>query len=91
MAIPSDTRCWLQAPGIEDKTYKYQGEVCSTRVVVQPTLEPRTVATLAASLPASSWYRRQVSEGIKGPIEYEFARRRVTWPRYRRRSHVTRG
>jgi SRSO17 transposase len=78
VAIPSDTRCWLQAPGTKDKTYKYQGEVRSTRVVVQPALEPRTVATLAASLPASSWYRRKVSEGTKGPIEYEFARRRVT-------------
>lgn len=78
VAIPSETRCWLQAPGTEDKTYKYQGEVRSTRIVVQPALEPRTVATLAASLPASSWYRRKVSEGTKGPIEYEFARRRVT-------------
>jgi len=78
VAIPSDTRCWLQAPGTQDKTYQYQGEVRSTRVVVPPALEPRTVATLAASLPASSWYRRKVSEGTKGPIEYEFARRRVT-------------
>jgi hypothetical protein len=37
-----------------------------------------TVSALAKSLPASSWYRRKVSEGTKGPIEYEFARRRVT-------------
>src|SRR5262249_7399861 len=29
-------------------------------------------------LPASSWYRRQVAEGTKGPIIYEFARQRVT-------------
>jgi SRSO17 transposase len=36
------------------------------------------VAALAARLPASSWYRRQVSEGTKGPIVYEFARQRVT-------------
>ncbi|MDH3604758.1 MAG: hypothetical protein OEU26_34565, partial [Candidatus Tectomicrobia bacterium] len=77
-AIPSDTLCWLRAPGTQDKTYKYQGEVRSKRVVVEPTSEPRTVATLAASLPASSGYRRTVSEGTKGPIEYEFARRRVT-------------
>src|SRR5215813_376002 len=33
---------------------------------------------VAASLPASSWYRRKVSEGTKGPITYEFARQRVT-------------
>ena len=37
-----------------------------------------TVAALAARLPASRWYRRKVSEGTKGPIEYEFARQRVT-------------
>ena len=28
--------------------------------------------------PASRWYRRKVSEGTKGPIEYAFARQRVT-------------
>jgi hypothetical protein len=48
------------------------------RVVVGPAHEPCTVAVLAASLPPSSWYRRQVSEGTKGPIVYEFARQRVT-------------
>jgi SRSO17 transposase len=36
------------------------------------------VATVAARLPTSSWYRRKVSEGTKGPIAYEFARQRVT-------------
>jgi len=32
----------------------------------------------AARLPASSWYRRKVSEGTKDFMVYEFARRRVT-------------
>jgi SRSO17 transposase len=32
----------------------------------------------AHGLPSSRWYRRRVSEGSKGPIAYEFARRRVT-------------
>jgi SRSO17 transposase len=36
------------------------------------------VTAVAASLPASSWYRRTVSEGTKGPIVYEFARQRIT-------------
>ena len=36
------------------------------------------VATVAASLPASSGSRRKVSEGTKGPITDEFARQRVT-------------
>ena len=29
-------------------------------------------------MPASRWYRRQVAEGTKGPIVYEFARQRIT-------------
>jgi SRSO17 transposase len=78
VAIPSETRCWLQRPGIEEQTYTYKGEVRSKRVVGVPTNAPSSVATVAASLPASSWYPRTVSEGTKGPIAYAFARQRVT-------------
>jgi SRSO17 transposase len=78
VAIPSETRCWLQRPRTAEKRYRYKGETRAKRVVVAPDSAPSTVATLAARLPAASWYRRQVSEGTKGPIEYEFARQRVT-------------
>jgi SRSO17 transposase len=78
VAIPSETRCWLQRPRTADKRYRYKGEVRAKRVVVAPDSAPSMVATVAASLPASSWYRRKVSEGTKGPIVYEFARQRVT-------------
>jgi SRSO17 transposase len=78
VAIPADTRCWLQAPRTEAQTYRYQGEVRAKRVVVPPHNTPDSVAALAARLPASHWHRRQVSEGTKGPIVYEFARHRVT-------------
>jgi SRSO17 transposase len=78
VAIPSETRCWLQRPPTEEKRYRYKGEARVKRVVVEPDRAPSSVATLAAHLPASSWYRRQVSEGTKGPIKYEFARQRVT-------------
>jgi SRSO17 transposase len=78
MAIPSETRCWLQRPQTEEKRYRYKGEARAKRVVVEPDRAPSTVATVAAHLPASSWYHRQVSEGTKGPIKYEFARQRVT-------------
>jgi SRSO17 transposase len=77
VAIPSETRCWLQRPRTADKHYRYKGEARAKRVV-EPDSAPRMVATVAASLPAASWYRRKVSEGTKGPIEYEFARQRVT-------------
>jgi SRSO17 transposase len=77
VAIPSETRCWLQRPRTEEKTYRYKSEERSKRVVAVDT-PPCTVAALAASLPTSSWYRRTVSEGTKGPIAYAFARQRVT-------------
>jgi SRSO17 transposase len=78
VAIPAETRCWLQRPQTEEKDYRYRGEARSKRVVVAPTSAPCSVAALAARLPASSWYERTVSEGTKGPITYAFARQRVT-------------
>ena len=78
VAIPADTRCWLQRPRTEDRTYTYKGDVRVKRVAVASTNTPSSVAALAAGLPASSWYRRTVSEGTKGPLVYEFARQRVT-------------
>src|SRR5207244_1034224 len=68
VALPSETRCWLQRPQTEDKSYTYKGEVRAKRVVVAVDHAPCTVATLAVNLPASRWYRRKVSEGTKGPI-----------------------
>ena len=78
VAMPAETRCWLQAPRPTDKTYTSKGEVRTKRVVVGPAHAPCTVAALAASLPPASWYRRQGSAGTKGPIVYAFARQRVT-------------
>jgi SRSO17 transposase len=78
VAIPSETRCWLQRPQTEDKTYTYKGDVHAKRRLVAPTTAPSSVAALAACLPTSRWYQRTVSEGTKGPIVYAFARQRVT-------------
>ena len=78
VAISSETRCWLQRPQTADRCYMYKGEAHSKRVVVGPEHTPRTVAAVAADLPASCWYPRKVSEGTKGPIVYAFARQRVT-------------
>jgi len=78
VAISSETRCWLQRPQTADRDYTYKGEAHSKRVVVGSKHAPRTVAAVAANLPASCWYQRKVSEGTKGPIVYAFARQRVT-------------
>ena len=77
LAIPAETRCWLQRPQTVDKQYTYKGEKRVKRVVV-PTHALTSVAAVAASLPASSWYQRTVAEGTKGPLTYAFARQRVT-------------
>jgi len=78
VSIPSDTRCWLQRPVTTERTYKYKGALRSQRVVAPEGAAPLTVAALAQHLPSSGWYRRRVSEGSKGPLEYAFARKRVT-------------
>ena len=78
VAIPADTRCWLQAPRTEEQVYRYKGDVRTKQVVVAPATLPCPVAAVAARLPASRWYRRQVSEGTKGPLVYAVARQRVT-------------
>jgi SRSO17 transposase len=78
VAIPAETRCWLQRPRTVAHPYRYKGEERSKRVVVDAVPEACTVAAVAAHLPTSRWYRRTVSEGTKGPIEYAFARQRVT-------------
>jgi SRSO17 transposase len=78
VGISSETRCWLQCPVTQEQTYRYPGEV-HTRRILAPASEPAmSVAQWAHSLRPHGWYRRTVSEGSKGPIVYECARRRVT-------------
>ncbi len=55
VAMPSETRCWLQRPRPEDRTYISKGKERAKRGVVAPHSAPCAVAAVAASLPASSW------------------------------------
>ena len=68
VAMPAETRCWLQRPQTEEKGYTSRGKARAKRGVAASTHAPCSVAALAARLPASSWYQRTVSEGTKGPI-----------------------
>src|ERR687886_364337 len=76
MATPADTRGWLQPLATTTHTSTYKGKQRSKRVAV-PATPPSTVAEVAHAIPATFWYRRTVSEGTKGPITYEFARKRI--------------
>lgn len=78
LAIPSETRGWLQRPQTTEQSSRDKGEARSKRVGVAPDSLPLTVATVAGRLPASPWYRRKVSDGTKGPSAYALARQRVT-------------
>jgi SRSO17 transposase len=73
-----DMKCWLRAPVTEEKPYKYAGEIRHKTVLRKGEKKPLTAIELAKSINSYFWYRRKVSEGTKGPIEYEFTKRRVT-------------
>ncbi len=76
--VSSGTLFWLQAPATETRTYRRKGELRSKRIVPKTEKHPMRVDAFARSLHEVFWYRRTVSEGSKGPIDYEFARRRIT-------------
>src|SRR6516162_2373913 len=76
VATPADTRGWLEPLATTTHTSTYKGKQRTKRVAVTDT-PPSTVAALAHAIPATFWYRRTVAEGTKGPITYEFARKRI--------------
>jgi SRSO17 transposase len=78
VSIPKDTQCWLKRPMTITKEYKWGGKKRKKRVLAAPDTKPVTVEGLARNTNEYFWYRRKVSEGAKGPIVYEFTRRRVT-------------
>jgi SRSO17 transposase len=74
---PEDTLCWPKHPGTVAKTYKYRGQQRTKKVLVDSAKDPIPIKTLAAGINNFFWYRRKVSEGSKGPIEYEFTKKRI--------------
>jgi len=77
LQVPQDTLCWAKQPVVVRKTYRYAGEQRTRRVLSDKAKKPISLQTLAKGIHRYFWYRRKVSEGTKGPIEYEFTRRRV--------------
>jgi SRSO17 transposase len=73
----ADIRCWLKRPITREKQYQYKGVIRSKTVLEKTEKKPITVGTLAANINDFFWYRRTVSEDTKGPIEYEFTKRRI--------------
>lgn len=77
VSIPADTQCWLRRPMTREKQYRYNGEIRVKEVLEKTEHKPISVETLAKSINDYFWYRRKVSEGTKGPIEYEFSKRQI--------------
>lgn len=78
VAVAFNTLCWLKSPLQQIKKYKHKGEVLTKKVLKKGSKKPITVEDFARNLHETFWYRRIVSEGTKGPIEYEFTKRRIT-------------
>ena len=74
---PCNTMCWINRPVTREKKYKYKGKIRSKTILEKTAKKPIDVSTLAKSINDFFWYRRKVSEGTKGPVEYEFTKRRV--------------
>lgn len=77
VSIPCSTKCWLKQPITRNKKYKYSGKIRSKQVLGKHENKPLPVDTISKNLNNYFWYRRTVSEGTKGPIEYEFTKRQV--------------
>jgi SRSO17 transposase len=77
VSMPSNVLCWLKRPVIQDKQYRYKGRLKSKKVLKTPDHKPISFEAHAKKINKYFWYRRKVSEGTKGPIEYEFTKKRV--------------
>jgi SRSO17 transposase len=77
LQMPGETLCWLKHPGVVRKTYRYRGQERKKKLLLGRAKDPVSFKTLASSLSNFYWYRRKVSEGAKGPVEYEFTKRRI--------------
>lgn len=78
VSVQGKTLCWLKSPVTIKKQYKYRGELRTKTALSDATKKPIAMSTLAKNTNPYFWYQRKVSEGTKGPIVYEFTRRRVT-------------
>lgn len=77
VSVPKDTQCWLKRPMSVTKNYLWGGKKKTKTVLVEPAGKPISINELAGNINDYFWYRRKVSEGTKGPIVYEYTRRKV--------------
>jgi SRSO17 transposase len=77
VSVPKKTRCWLKKPMTITKQYRWGGKIRTKTVLADTDSKPMKISELAKNINDYFWYRRQVSEGTKGPIVYEYTRHQV--------------
>ena len=77
VSVTKSTLCWLKRPMTITKQYRWGGKTRTKTFLVDTDSKPMAVGELVKNINDYFWYRRQVSEGTKGPIVYEFTRRQV--------------
>ena len=77
VSVTKDTQCWLRRPMTITKKYLWGGKARTKTLLSDPQSKPLSLEEIALNINDYDWYRRQVSEGTKGPVVYEFTRRRV--------------
>lgn len=76
--VPSDTRVWLRTPAIEPPGCGLLGRPRTHPRVKRTAPPPLELRAMMAQLPRSTWQRRKIQEGSKGPLMVELACVRVT-------------
>ncbi len=75
--VSSNAEVWRADPGWQVPKGGRRGRPRSRQQPTTSSPPALTVAQLTATLPDQAWLRHRVTEGAKGPREYEFARIRV--------------
>jgi SRSO17 transposase len=76
--VPSDTRVWLRRPAIEPPGCGPLGRPRLHPRIKPSAPRPLELCALMNQLPASTWHKRIIKEGSKGPLRVELAFVRVT-------------
>lgn len=76
--VPSDTRVWVRTPAVELPGQGPMGRPRTQLRVKRTAPRPQEMRELQAQLPPSTWQRRIIKEGSKGPLLAEFACLRIT-------------
>jgi SRSO17 transposase len=75
--IKASSLVWMTRPEVYLPPWKGRGRKPTRLRLCQPSPKPRSVATIAAQIPARAWSRATIKEGSKGPLVCEFAFLRV--------------